>query len=775
VLYQYENSNDTLSNIVWDSNGQIYGSNLAGVVIVDSNGLIDYGRIKNGPTYDATGQNLGIAGAVLGAGGLLLGGLALFKPSGAPGQGLIDGLNDVAGTSGYSNPEYGSNPDPNLYFSWTKLADRPISQSNNDLGIAGSLYLASNVYSLTVPRGSTGTDFKNTLTTSNAPSFEIWDQAELALSCCNLAVYAACLLTQPTVYGLMECQNVLSSGNITACNAYLAGTTQTCNLAVTTESSFSGPIVAPFSTLTAYAGAFYSNVSTSNLQATGTTQLGATVLSGDLTAAFNTLHAQDLTISSNATVSSLQFPFVFEGESTPFYIGPDLGSLSNVLVTRTPTSNQSFAWGPGVVGTGCNGLLSNLYSTVLDTAGNFRTLGSVTCSTLSTSNATFATLTASNLTACNASIAQLTFPFVVSGVSTPYGVNKGSSGWQSNLLITTAPSQAQGFAWGPEIIPQSNGLLSNAFAALLDGYGDLTVASNLACARVSATALTAALINSSNVTTSNLNATTINCTSNIACGSLTVNGSNISSGGGGSTSYFTGGTTGSIMTTCNVNVSNAAVIAATFVGSNSTGPYFNVTGEFYYGARLYSFQDAGNNNGLWISADVTSNKPYSSSASYQNSSWNQISLNQIPQTTVNGKTNDYFELSLATEFAIKTNGNSWVAYSSENLKDEITLADDSLLEAAMLEMPLKRWKWKDEVFNHNASWGSVDRHQLGFVTSDVKRHFPHSVHPCRHRALPEVEAEAYEATQMQMLCYGVTRSLLKRVKALEDKVAAMTK
>ena len=81
-------------------------------------------------------------------------------------------------------------------------------------------------------------------------------------------------------------------------------------------------------------------------------------------------------------------------------------------------------------------------------------------------------------------------------------------------------------------------------------------------------------------------------------------------------------------------------------------------------------------------------------------------------------------MQLSTDSAGKPSTNTWTIVSDERIKEEIELADLDLCYQAVKTIPLKRFKWKDEVYTEEQV---RDRRKLGWIAQDVEAVFPKAV------------------------------------------------
>ena len=82
------------------------------------------------------------------------------------------------------------------------------------------------------------------------------------------------------------------------------------------------------------------------------------------------------------------------------------------------------------------------------------------------------------------------------------------------------------------------------------------------------------------------------------------------------------------------------------------------------------------------------------------------------------------QLQVSTDSAGKPSTNTWTIVSDERIKEDIELADLDLCYEAVKTIPLKRFKWKDEVYTEEQV---KDRRKLGWIAQDVEAVFPKAV------------------------------------------------
>jgi len=186
----------------------------------------------------------------------------------------------------------------------------------------------------------------------------------------------------------------------------------------------------------------------------------------------------------------------------------------------------------------------------------------------------------------------------------------------------------------------------------------------------------------------------------------------------------------------------------------------------------------------------------------------RITINSSGRVGV-GTTSPSYQLELSTDSAGKPSTNTWTIVSDERIKEEIELADLDLCYEAVKNIPLKRFKWKDEVYTEDQAY---DRRKLGWIAQDVEAVFPKAVrqHKFKYNQIfeevivPAVPAELDEngnviieeqperiekgeliseeviedcrdlnSDQLYAAMYGAIQKLISKVETLEAEIAAL--
>jgi hypothetical protein len=89
-----------------------------------------------------------------------------------------------------------------------------------------------------------------------------------------------------------------------------------------------------------------------------------------------------------------------------------------------------------------------------------------------------------------------------------------------------------------------------------------------------------------------------------------------------------------------------------------------------------------------------------------------------------GRAPGAFQLHLSADSAAKASTNTWSVSSDERLKENIILADVDRCIEIIRAIPLKHYRWKDEVYTLEQV---KDRSKLGWIAQDVEKVFPKAV------------------------------------------------
>ena len=168
-----------------------------------------------------------------------------------------------------------------------------------------------------------------------------------------------------------------------------------------------------------------------------------------------------------------------------------------------------------------------------------------------------------------------------------------------------------------------------------------------------------------------------------------------------------------------------------------------------------------------------------------------------------------YQLQVSTDSAGKPSSALWTIVSDERIKEDIELADLDLCYEAIKAIPLKRYKWRDDIYTAEQV---TDRRKLGWIAQDVEAIFPKAVgtHEFKYNQvfeetiIPAVEEELdadgnvitpaqperieqgdlisedviedcrdLNSDQLYAAMYGAIQKLMAKVEALEIEVASL--
>lgn len=143
-----------------------------------------------------------------------------------------------------------------------------------------------------------------------------------------------------------------------------------------------------------------------------------------------------------------------------------------------------------------------------------------------------------------------------------------------------------------------------------------------------------------------------------------------------------------------------------------------------------------------------------------------------------GQSSPTYKLHLGTDSAAKPSTSTWTISSDERLKENIEAADLDVCYNAVKSIPLKRYRWKDEIYSTEQV---PDRSKIGWIAQDVKNIFPKAVseqkfvyNQIRDEDGIVVSEDAIEdclslnSDQIYAALFGAVQKLIKKVEDLES-------
>ena len=136
-----------------------------------------------------------------------------------------------------------------------------------------------------------------------------------------------------------------------------------------------------------------------------------------------------------------------------------------------------------------------------------------------------------------------------------------------------------------------------------------------------------------------------------------------------------------------------------------------------------------------------------------------------PQVYIGTGLSREYQLELQQNSAGKPSSGSWTISSDARLKENIELANLDICFDIVKNLPLKKFKWKDEVYTKEQV---PDRNMIGFIADDVELFFKKAV---TKRAIHGLEdCRDLDENLIFKAHYGATQQLIKLVENLSQKV-----
>jgi hypothetical protein len=124
-------------------------------------------------------------------------------------------------------------------------------------------------------------------------------------------------------------------------------------------------------------------------------------------------------------------------------------------------------------------------------------------------------------------------------------------------------------------------------------------------------------------------------------------------------------------------------------------------------------------------------------------------------------------LELAADDAAKPSSTTWKVTSDARIKENIVLADLDVCYSNMKKIPLKYFKWRDDIYTVNQV---KDRHKLGWIAQDVESVLPKAVQQQQSHGLGD--CRTLDADQVYAIMYGTIQKLQLICESYEAKFTA---
>ena len=123
-----------------------------------------------------------------------------------------------------------------------------------------------------------------------------------------------------------------------------------------------------------------------------------------------------------------------------------------------------------------------------------------------------------------------------------------------------------------------------------------------------------------------------------------------------------------------------------------------------------------------------------------------------------------FQLQLSSDSAAKPTSNTWAVASDSRLKENIENADLNICYNIIKSLKLKRYKWKDNIFDE---YQIKDRVKLGWIADEVETIFPKAVEVKNIFGLND--CKILNIDQIIASIYGCTQKLINEYEILDNK------
>lgn len=148
-----------------------------------------------------------------------------------------------------------------------------------------------------------------------------------------------------------------------------------------------------------------------------------------------------------------------------------------------------------------------------------------------------------------------------------------------------------------------------------------------------------------------------------------------------------------------------------------------------------------------------------------------------------GTSSPSYQLQLSTDSAAKPSTSTWTISSDERLKENIEDADLDICYNAVKNIPLKRYKWKDEIYSAEQV---ADRSKIGWIAQDVQAVFPKAVseHKFVYNQVKDEDDNvvsedsiddclSLNSDQIYAALFGAVQKLMGEVESLQERIAEL--
>ena len=199
--------------------------------------------------------------------------------------------------------------------------------------------------------------------------------------------------------------------------------------------------------------------------------------------------------------------------------------------------------------------------------------------------------------------------------------------------------------------------------------------------------------------------------------------------------------------------------------------------DYVLGSQIASFVDAVPGSG-----DMPSCLAFATSSDGTTNAAERMRITSSGNVGI-GTSSPSYQLQLSTDSAAKPSTSTWTVSSDERLKENIEAADLDICYNAVKSIPLKRYKWKDEIYSAEQV---ADRSKIGWIAQDVQAVFPKAVgqHKFVYNQVKDEEGNivsedsiddclSLNSDQLYAALFGAVQKLMGEVESLQDRIAEL--
>ena len=208
---------------------------------------------------------------------------------------------------------------------------------------------------------------------------------------------------------------------------------------------------------------------------------------------------------------------------------------------------------------------------------------------------------------------------------------------------------------------------------------------------------------------------------------------------------------------CNIYTTNPT--PASYSSFNNNITYSKILNS------LITTVSSGNPGIIFTKIDNSSNDSYNYQSTILETS-DRLKIDNVNKRVGIGISNPSYSLHLSTDSAYKASSSTWLTSSDERLKENIELADLSICYNNILNIPLKKFKWKEDIYTNEQI--SNDRNKIGWIAQDVEQYIPKAVNKFNNYGIED--CRDLNIDQIITNMYGCVKYLIQKDIELEQKL-----